>query len=62
MSCSALGCYRFVVSSAGHDAYVEYELREKLLDLTHTYTPPELRGQGLAAKVVQVRGRAWLVD
>eukprot|EP00873_Tetraselmis_striata_P041344 jgi/Tetstr1/461608/TSEL_006708.t1 len=47
---------RFGVSVNGVEAYVTYELdtAAKTLDLQHTFTPPELRGQGLAGQVVKL--------
>lgn len=30
-------------------AYLEYEVRGKVIDITHTYVPPSKRGLGLAA-------------
>lgn len=44
---------RFSLKEDGQAVYVSYSLRDGVLDLRHTYTPPELRGRGLASKVVQ---------
>lgn len=44
---------RFVVSIDGEHSFVEYSLYDKVMDLYHTYTPPQLRGKGLAEKVVR---------
>uniref|UniRef100_A0A061QUB4 Acetyltransferase n=1 Tax=Tetraselmis sp. GSL018 TaxID=582737 RepID=A0A061QUB4_9CHLO len=46
---------RIGVEIQGSQAYVAYSLDStaKTLDLTHTFTPPELRGKGLASKVVK---------
>lgn len=44
---------RFVISINGLESFVEYSVYENALDLYHTYTPPELRGKGLAEKVVR---------
>ena len=44
---------RFVIYSEGNEVYVEYSPGEKVLNLNHTYTHPELRGKGLAAQVVR---------
>lgn len=44
---------RFVINIDGLDAFVEYSLNEKEMNLYHTYTPPQLRGKGLAEKVVR---------
>ena len=44
---------RFVIYSGGNEVYVGYTPGEKVLNLNHTYTHPELRGKGLAAQVVR---------
>ena len=44
---------RFVIYREGYEVYVEYTPGQKLLNLNHTYTHPELRGKGLAAQVVR---------
>ena len=44
---------RFVIYSEGNEVYVQYTPGEKMLNLNHTYTHPELRGKGLAAQVVR---------
>lgn len=33
-------------------AHLDYSLKGNLIDLYHTYTPPQLRGRGLAEKIV----------
>lgn len=43
---------RFVLDVNGNEAYVLYVEDKKTIDLYSTYTPPALRGQGLAEKVV----------
>jgi predicted GNAT family acetyltransferase len=43
---------RFLLDVDGEEVYVLYAEDEQTLDLYSTYTPPHLRGQGLAAKVV----------
>ena len=44
---------RFVTVVDGHEAYVEYRpVDERTLDFHHTYVPGELRGQGVAGKLV----------
>ncbi len=43
---------RFVIYIDGAEAFVEYSLAENVIELYHTYTPPHLRGRGLAEKVV----------
>ena len=44
---------RFVIYREGNEVYVEYTPGQKMLNLNHTYTHPELRGKGLAALVVR---------
>ena len=43
---------RFVIDIEGNEAYVLYTEDKDTLDLYSTYTPTQLRGQGLAEKVV----------
>ena len=43
---------RFVMDVEGNEVYVLYEESKDMLDLYSTNTPPQLRGQGLAEKVV----------
>lgn len=43
---------RFVLDVDGQEVYVLYAEDKQTLDLYSTYTPPKLRGQGLAEKVV----------
>ena len=44
----------FVAELEGHEAYLRYALRgEDTIDFIYTYTPPELRGKGLAEKIVK---------
>ena len=43
---------RFVMDVNGQEVYVLYTEDKETLDLYSTYTPPQLRGQGLAEKVV----------
>ena len=43
---------RFVIEIDGNEVYVLYTEDKETLDLYSTYTPPQLRGQGLAEKVV----------
>ncbi|MFN3872531.1 MAG: GNAT family N-acetyltransferase [Ignavibacterium sp.] len=44
---------RFVIRIDGEESFVEYSLYDKVMNLYHTYTPPQLRGKGLAEKVVR---------
>jgi predicted GNAT family acetyltransferase len=43
---------RFVLDVEGNEVYVLYAEDNDVIDLYSTYTPPKLRGQGLAEKVV----------
>jgi len=43
---------RFLLDVNGQEVYVLYSEDKETLDLYSTYTPPKLRGQGLAEKVV----------
>lgn len=45
----------FISKVDGKEAYLRYVIRgEDLIDFTYTYTPPELRGKGLAEKIVKI--------
>jgi len=44
---------RFVMNVDGHEVYVLYAEDKDIIDLYSTYTPPQLRGKGLAALVVK---------
>lgn len=50
--------HRFVVVVADHEAALSYHLTDKTVDFSHTFVPPELRGQGIAEKLVR-RGLDW---
>ncbi|HED07178.1 MAG TPA: N-acetyltransferase [Ignavibacteria bacterium] len=44
----------FVAEIEGKEAYLRYAMRgEDVIDFIYTYTPPELRGKGLAEKIVE---------
>ena len=43
---------RFVLDVNGNEVYVLYAEDKGVIDLYSTFTPPKLRGQGLAEKVV----------
>lgn len=43
---------RFVLDVNGSEVYLLYAEDKDVIDLYSTYTPPKLRGQGLAEKVV----------
>lgn len=42
-------CKRF--QTEDKEAFLEYELRGEVMDITHTYVPPSKRGLGLAAQL-----------
>ena len=44
---------RFHIDYEGDNVHLDYNLTEDRLDLYHTYTPPQLRGRGLAGRVVE---------
>ena len=44
---------RFFTTVDGYEAYLEYLLKGNNIIFTHTYTPVELRGKGLAGQVVR---------
>lgn len=44
---------RFVMNVDGNEVYVLYAEDKAVIDLYSTYTPPQLRGKGLAAVVVK---------
>ena len=43
---------RFVIRRDDQVARLDYRLGSGWIDFTHTFTPPALRGQGLAAQLV----------
>ena len=45
--------HRFELPCAGKTAVAEYRREKDLLVITHTFVPPECRGQGLAEQVVR---------
>lgn len=44
---------RFFLEVEGEEVYTAYSLDENVMELYTTYTPPDLRGKGLAEKVVR---------
>ena len=44
---------QFIITIDNKEAYVDYNIEQNKMNLFHTYTDPELRGKGLAAKVVK---------
>ncbi|WP_445781121.1 GNAT family N-acetyltransferase [Shewanella sp.] len=49
---------RFVVKTQGAEAMLEYHLAGQNIDFHHTFVPQQLRGQGIAEKLVRT-GLAW---
>lgn len=41
------------VEIEGHIALVEYDLRDGMLDIVHTYVPKPLEGRGIASELVR---------
>ena len=46
---------RFVIRHGDQIAHLDYLLSADQIDFVHTWTPPALRGQGLAAELVAAR-------
>ena len=44
---------RFEATVDGHLSVADYELRDGKMVMTHTFVPPELRGRGVAEKLVR---------
>ncbi|MCK8045032.1 N-acetyltransferase [Shewanella sp. 1CM18E] len=49
---------RFVINLDGAQAVLAYELYDDSCNFNNTYVPPELRGKGLAEKLVR-HGLQW---
>ncbi len=43
----------FVIRIDGFSSYVSYVINDGIMELYTTYTPPQLRGKGLAEKAVR---------
>jgi len=53
---------RFIVDADGHEAHLIYHrVSDEVVDFTSTYVPEELRGRGLAGKIV-TRAFEWADD
>lgn len=57
---------RFDIGVDGYAGYVEYELQDGVMTITHTVVPPAIGGRGLAGQLVQAalehaRGEGWKV-
>lgn len=45
---------KFLITENGKEAFIQYvDVDSDTINYTHTYVPPELRGRGLAAKLVE---------
>lgn len=44
---------RYELDTDGHLSVADYQLDGKTLTITHVYVPNELRGKGVAAKVME---------
>ena len=44
---------RFEIDISGKLAYAQYILSNNVMNIHHTYTPPELRGRGIAATITK---------
>lgn len=45
---------KFFVIEDGKEAFIQYvDVNDNTINYTHTYVPPELRGRGLAARLVE---------
>jgi predicted GNAT family acetyltransferase len=49
---------RFVLEQDGQEVYTKYHETDETIDFVSTFTPPDLRGKGLARRVVDA-GLAW---
>jgi predicted GNAT family acetyltransferase len=45
---------RFEAEVDGHVSVADYQLRGTEMIMTHTFVPPQLRGKGIAEKLVRV--------
>lgn len=44
---------RFEVIQDGHTAYLEYELKNREMDIVHTVVPPPMEGKGIASALMK---------
>ncbi len=49
---------RFIIEQDGARCVLDYRLNNGSVNFTHTFVPPELRGRGLAEKLVR-SGLKW---
>jgi len=50
--------HRFETTVDGYNSVLEYDVDGERAVFTHTFVPPELRGRGIAEKLVRA-GLAW---
>jgi predicted GNAT family acetyltransferase len=53
--------HRFFIATDHGDAVLEYTADEEHVVFTHTFVPPQLRGQGIAEALVRA-GLAWAAE
>ena len=51
----------------GSKAYIAYEVKEKVMRILETYTPPQYRGRGIAGKLMEYAvklavNNGWLIE
>ena len=44
---------RFYLLAEGYTVQMDYSLEEDIINFFHTYTPPAIRGRGLASEVAK---------
>lgn len=44
---------RFITVLEGHEAYVDYVIRDGSLVVTHTFVPKSIKGRGVASELVR---------
>ena len=45
--------HRFETTVDGHVAYVQYRMKDGVIEFIHTEVPRELEGRGIASRIVQ---------
>jgi predicted GNAT family acetyltransferase len=44
---------RFIAENEGYKAHLSYQVFDDKIDLAYVYTPPEIRGKGIAKIIVE---------